>query len=190
MKARRVGVLVVALLAFSGCASRAARERSEADAIKKETDSKELFARGEASAAAGDMTRAEQYMVAALKAGGDDRAITQRLLVFCAADQRYPVALDYVDTYLRHHPNDTHLRFARASLYAATGDRAKAEEDLERVIAEKPEWPEAHFELATVLREKGSSALVADLHYREYLRLSPDGAYAEAARGYLLKSVP
>jgi tetratricopeptide (TPR) repeat protein len=181
---------MVLLATLPGCATRDAREKREAEEIKRETNATELFAKGEASAAAGDMTRAEQYMVSALRAGGDERTITQRLLVFCAADQRYPVALDYADIYLRHHPTDTQMRFARASLYAATGERARAEEDLERVIAEKPEWADAHYELATVLREKGGALLGADRHYREYLKLSPNGAQAEAARGYLLKSVP
>jgi len=177
------------LVALTGCGARGARQKTGADDIKNETNAGELLARGEASAAVGDMTRAEQYFVSALKAGGDERAITQRLVVVCATDQRYPVALDYAETYLRHHPSDTHLRFARASLYAATGDRARAEDDLERVTMEKPEWAEAHYELATVLRENGSSMLSADRHYREYLKLSPNGAYAESARSYLLKSV-
>jgi tetratricopeptide (TPR) repeat protein len=187
-RAPRLPFLVL-LLVLAGCAARGAQPKKGPDQANQDTNPNELFARGQASAAAGDMTRAEQYFVAALKAGGDEGAITRRLLVVCAADQRYPVALDYADTYLRHHPTDTELRFARASLYAATGDRARAEEDLERVISEKPNWPDAHYELATVLRENGSSLLSADRHYREYLRLSPNGAYAETARGYLLKSV-
>jgi len=178
--------LLVLLVGLAGCA---AQQKRGPDQANQDSNPKELFARGQASAAAGDMTRAEQYLVAALRAGGDEGTITRRLLVVCAADQRYPVALDYADTYLRHHPTDTELRFARASLYAATGDRARAEEDLERVVSEKPDWPDAHYELATVLRENGSSLLSADHHYREYLRLSPNGAYAETARGYLLKSV-
>ena len=180
--------LLVLLLVLAGCAARAAQEK-RADQTNPDTNAKALFARGQASAAAGDMTRAEQYFVAAMNAGGDEGTITRRLLVVCAADQRYPVALDYADNYLRHHPTDTELRFARASLYAATGDRARAAEDLERVVSEKPDWPDAHYELATVLRENGSALLSADRHYREYLRLSPTGAYAETARGYLLKSV-
>jgi tetratricopeptide (TPR) repeat protein len=180
---------VLLCAALGGCAARSARPDIEADAMKKESSPAELLVRGDASAAAGDMTRAEQYFVSALKSGADEGAITRRLLVVCATDQRYPVALDYADTYLRHHPGDTHLRFARASLYAATGDRLHAQEDLERVVSEKPDWPDAHYELATVLRESGASLLAADRHYREYLRLSPEGAYAESARGYLLRTI-
>jgi protein O-GlcNAc transferase len=187
---RRLLALAISLALASSCATRAAQQKKEAEDIRNETSATELFARGEASAAAGDMARAEQYFVASLKAGADERQVTRRLLVVCAIDHRYPVALDYVDTYLRHHPTDTELRFARGSLYAATGDRDQAEIDLQQVISEHPEWAEAHFELATVLREAGDAVVRADEHYREYLKLAPQGPHAEAARGHLLKSVP
>src|ERR1043165_3527417 len=110
---------LVLSLGLAGCA---AQHKRAPDQANLETNPKELFARGQPSAAAGDMTRAEQYFVAALRAGGDEGVITRRRLGVCAADQRSPVALHYADTYLRHHPDDTELRFARASLYAATGD--------------------------------------------------------------------
>ncbi len=183
---------LAALICFlAACATtEQARRTKDQEQLRKDGDPGELFARGEAAARVGDMTRAEQYLVASLRAGGDERRVVQRLLVVCAADQRYPVALEYADNYLRRHPMDTEMRFAAASIYAAVGDRTRAEEDLARVVTEKPGWADAHFALATVLREKGSSALAADRHYREYLRLSPSGTYAEAARGYLLKSVP
>jgi predicted Zn-dependent protease len=158
--------------------------------LKKETQAAELFSRGEAAARAGDMTRAEQYLVAAGKAGSNERAVIQRLLLVCVADQRYPAAAEHADNYLRRHPADTEVRFASASIYAAIGDGARAERELARVVSERPDWAEAHYTLATVLREQRASALGADRQYREYLRLAPGGAYAEAARGYLLKAVP
>jgi tetratricopeptide (TPR) repeat protein len=188
MKAARL--IAIGLVLVAGCTTRAAQQKKDAEDIQKETSAKELLARGEASGMAGDMARAEQYFVAALKAGANERHVTQRLLAVCATDHRYPVALDYADNYLRHHPTDTELRFARAALYAATGDRDQAEIDLQQVIAEHPEWAEAHFELATVLREGGSAVVRADHHYREYLKLDPKGPHAEAARGHLLKAVP
>jgi tetratricopeptide (TPR) repeat protein len=185
-----VGCLL-ASLAFSACATtREARRQRDEEALKKDSDPKQLAVYGEVSAAAGDMTRAEQYLVAALKAGGDEKAIVPRLLAVCIADQRYPGALDYAETYLRRHPSDTDVRFVAASIYAAVGDTARAREGFERVVAERPNLAEAHYGLATVLRQVGSEPVTADRHYREYLRLQPDGAYAEAARDHLLKSVP
>jgi tetratricopeptide (TPR) repeat protein len=176
--------------ALAGCATtEQARNREEAQ-LKQESAPAELLAKGDAAARVGDMTRAEQYFVAALKSGGNEKDIVQRLLVACVADQRYPAALEYADNYLRRHPEDAEVRFASASIYAAIGDAARAETELLRVLAEKPAWAEVHYAIATVLREKGSSPLEADRHYREYLRLSPTGTYAEAARGYLLKTVP
>src|SRR5438105_3477057 len=85
--------LLLALCALSSaCASSALTPQRQQAAIRSESSLKQLIERGEASAAIGDMTRAEQYFVAALKAGGNERGLVQRLLVVCVADQRYPVA--------------------------------------------------------------------------------------------------
>jgi tetratricopeptide (TPR) repeat protein len=174
-----------------GCAeqTQAAKVRDDIATIKKETTAERLRQRGEASAAVGDMTRAEQYYVAALRAGGDERDLTKRLLIVCVSDGRFPVALEYSDAYLQRHPNDSEVRFAAASIYAAVGDHYHARVGLERVLQDHPDLAEAHYALGSVLREE-ADLVNADVHFREYLRLQPNGEYAEATRASLLKSVP
>lgn len=180
-----------ALALLAGCAeSRQGKAAKDLSVIRSETTPDRMQARGDASAMAGDLTRAEQYFTAALAAGGDERVLTKRLLVVCTTDERYPAAASYAEDYLRRHPNDTEVRYVLATIYLALGDRPLARGTLERVIAEQPELAVAHYALATVLRDTGDSYLDADRQFREYIRLSPQGEYAEAARASLLKSVP
>jgi tetratricopeptide (TPR) repeat protein len=181
----------LAMAEGAACApSPAQKAKTDMAVIERETTPVRLQNRGEGAAMSGDFTRAEQYFVAAIRAGGDQRVLTKRLLVVCVNDGRYPVALSYGEDYLRGHPNDTDIRYAVATVYAATGELAHALEELTRVVRERPDIADAHYALASVLRQQGDALLDADLQYREYIRLEPNGQYAEAARSLLLKSVP
>ncbi len=184
---------LVAYLSLVGvaCAPSAQRKASaDMEVFRAETTPQHLQARGESAAMAGDLTRAEQYFVAALRAGGDERVLTKRLLVVCVTDGRFPAAANYGEDYLRKHPGDTDLRYALGTVYLALGDLPIALATFERVVEERPDFAEAHYALASVQREQGQTAIEADRHFREYIRLEPNGKYAEAARASLLKSVP
>jgi tetratricopeptide (TPR) repeat protein len=186
MMTRRLLVLALLLAAPSACGeSQALRDRA---AIKREVSPRELLRKGDASASLGDMTRAEQYYVMAQKAGADEHQVVQRLLVACVADQRYPVALEYAERHLRRHPEDVEVRFATASLRAALGDLTAARDMMLEVLRERPTWAEAHYALGSVLRQMGEQQPLADEHDVEYLRLSPQGTYAEAARDRLRRN--
>jgi tetratricopeptide (TPR) repeat protein len=186
--ARFLGALVVAasLAAPLGCAGSQEKERA---LQRKEQSADELIKKGEAAAAKGDMTRAEQYLVSALRAGGPEKVIVQRLLFVCAADQRYPVALEHAEHYLHRHPQDTDSQFAAASFHAAVGDFPGALERLQGVVRARPDWAEAHYALATVLREEGDQGNLADEHDLAYLRLNPTGPLADTARARLTGAV-
>jgi tetratricopeptide (TPR) repeat protein len=158
--------------------------------MQQESTPERLQARGEAAASVGDLTRAEQYFVAAMKAGGDERLLTTRLLVVCVTDSRYPAAASYGEDYLRRHPNDPEIRYAVSTVYVGLGDLDRARDGLRQVVAARPDIADAHYALASVLRDSGESLLEADKELHDYLRLSPDGQYAEAARAQILKSVP
>ncbi|MBV9950139.1 MAG: tetratricopeptide repeat protein [Myxococcales bacterium] len=188
--ARVAGGLACAC-ASSACAE-SAKERARADmaVLRAETTPAHLQARGDAAAVSGDFTRAEQYYVAALRAGGDEGVLAKRLLIVCVTDGRYPAAASHAEDYLRRHPGDTDLRYALATVYIGLGDPAAARAALEQVIGERPDDADAHYALATVLREQGEDLRGADLHFREYIRLDPKGPFAEAARASLLRSVP
>jgi hypothetical protein len=70
--ARSASVILLGLSALATACGGAAAERREREAAAQEASAPELFRRGEASASVGDLTRAEQYFVAALKSGGDE----------------------------------------------------------------------------------------------------------------------
>lgn len=173
-----------------GCASTPGAKMAHGTlAMRSESSAAKLTARGEAFAALGDMTRAEQYFVGALKAGGDPGPLVRRLVAVCVADGRYPVALDYAEEHLRNHPSDLDVRYAAATLRAAVGDVGSAREGLRAVIAAKPDLAEAHYALAQIEKGQGD-VMAADASFRHYLRLSPEGPHAEAARSNLIQSVP
>jgi len=179
-------MLLGACMLSSACGGALSQQRDR-EAMRSESSVRELMARGDASAAIGDMIRAEQYFVAASKAGGDEREIVRRLLVVCAADQRYPAAAEYAEHYLHRHPGDVELRFAAASLEAAVGDTRRAREQLDTVLHERPDWPEAHFALASLMRADGEPLALADIHDLQYLKLNPRGPLAEMARARLAR---
>jgi tetratricopeptide (TPR) repeat protein len=109
------------------------------------------------------------------------------LLKACIAEHRYRVAINYAEPELKKHPSDFHLRFLLASLYATIGETTTARGQLQRVIEEHPSYAPVHFALAVLLRDEEGDLVQADAHFREYLRLAPDGSHAEEARGSLLK---
>jgi tetratricopeptide (TPR) repeat protein len=178
-------LLLVATMGV-GCAE-TQRQRASRDAalVRRETTPARLQARGEAAAMVGDFTRAEQYFVAALNGGGDERLLTTRLLVVCVTDGRYPAAANYGEDFLRRHPGDIEIRYAVASVYVALGDLARAREGLRRVVAERPDIADAHYALATLLLQEEDGQREADNQLREYIRLRPNGQYSEAARASL-----
>jgi tetratricopeptide (TPR) repeat protein len=185
-----VPVLALGPLCTGGCGGAAAQQERERQSVAKAASAAELTKRGETAASVGDMTRAEQYFAAALGAGGEEKFLVQRLLVVCVADERYPVAIKYADEYLERHPGDVDISFASASLHAAVSDWASARRLLEFVLRKRPNWSEAHFALATVLRAQDDSPGLADVHDLEYLKLSPNGPLAERARARLTGGTP
>lgn len=177
--------LLIAALAFGCSGATVTGDRAwghEASAV-------ELLRRGDASARLGDMTRAEQYFVLARRAGADAHDVTSRLLAVCVADQRYPVALEYAEEHLRLHPTDSQVKFAAASLQAALGNLPQARELMLEVLGEQPAWAEAHYALASLLRQSGEESMLANEHDLTYLKLRPAGEYAEAARERLRRSL-
>lgn len=184
-----LGLLLVLGTASSACTSATARAKRDWDLVQRESTPERLTARGEAFATWGDVTRAEQYFVAALRAGGNAKRLTERLIAVTVTDNRYPAALEYAEEYLAKHPADTRIRYAAATLHLLMGDRDGARAALGLVIRAWPHDPEAHFALAQLERDRGD-ALAADQQFRAYLRMKPGGPHAEAARAALLQVVP
>ena len=184
------GALLVAVALGAAACSGTESQSEKVAVMRQESSAQALFEKGRATAAVGDLTRAEQYFVAALKAGGSEQKIIKPLLLVCITDQRFPVALEYAEQYLYRHPNDVDVLFVAASIHAALGEPGRARELLEVVVREQPESAEVHYALATVLREPGGSPSQANQHDLEYLRLDPKGAHAEQARARLTQGAP
>lgn len=183
---------VVALLASTtGCASTAA-EKTQADmaTFQREGSVDKLVARGKGFAAIGDMTRAEEYLSAALDAGASPNDVLPTLLNVCIVSGRYRSALQHAENQLRIHPDDINTRFVLGTLHAALGETKEARVALEQVVMIRPNEAKVHYALAVLARDAENDVVLADQHFREYLRLEPAGKHAEEARGSLLKRMP
>jgi Tfp pilus assembly protein PilF len=181
--------LVVLALVGCGPPSQGAEVQQNVRTFKAEQRADRLVAAGKAFASVGDLTRAEQYFAAAIEAGGDEGALLPMLLSVCVQDGRYRVAITYAEAYVRRHPDDVRVRFVLGTMYQGIGENVRAKEELERVVDARPKEPQAHFALAVLMRDGGDRAS-ADKHFREYLRLAPQGAHAAEARASLLTEVP
>ena len=193
MSARVVGGPVVVLVAAAllvGCGRQGPEVKSQIEVVQRENTWQKLFERGRAFAQVGDQTRAEQYLSAALDAGGDGRKILPMLMSVCVEAKKYRVAIDYGDEYLKKEPGDVRLRHLLGTLHLVMGETPQAKECFEEVLRRDTAMPETHYALAVLLRDQERNLVGADKHFRDYLRLSPAGAHAPEARASLLKSVP
>lgn len=175
----------------AGCAS-SPRAQAQADmaTFQRESTTDKLIERGKAFASVGDMTRAEEYLTAALDRGADPHEVLPILLEVCIQTGRYRSAIQHAEEHLRKHPDDVNTRFVLGTLYAALGESKDARVELERVLAVHPEEPRVHYALAVLARDAENDAIEADHHFREYLRLDPSGKHAEEARASLLQRMP
>jgi Tfp pilus assembly protein PilF len=180
--------------ALAACGPRTPAETTKADleTMRRETEADKLVERGKAFAAVGDTTRAEEYLVAALDQGADPRVVLPVLMQVCVSTGRYRVAIQYAESHLRNHPDDVRTRFVVGTLYAAVGDVKTARENLVTVCEQRPNDSKAHYALAVLARDdaENQDLVLADKHFREYLRLDPNGAHAEEAKSSLLKRMP
>ena len=181
---------MVLMLAAAGCSSAVTEPNDQVDLLREEQTPDKLVARGRAFARVGDLTRAEQYLAAALDAGAEINTALPMLLRVCIAEQRYRAALTYAAPYLDKNPEDTKLRFVVASLYSTIGETAVARDHLEKVVEAQPDNAEVHFAMGMLALEADGDMVTADGHFREYLRLEPQGSHAAEARSHLLRSMP
>jgi Tfp pilus assembly protein PilF len=137
----------------------------------------------------GDVTRAEQYLSAALDAGGNASEILPELVQVCVKAKRYRVAIEYASPWLERSPNDVKLRFVLASLRATVGDVLLARDDFDRIVKQEPGDAAAHFAYAVLLHDQLGDAVSADKEFRRYLELDPNGKHADVARSFLLNTV-
>jgi tetratricopeptide (TPR) repeat protein len=181
------GALAIGL---AGCAHTPV-EKAEADmaTMQAETSKKNLVDRGRAFAAVGDLTRAEEYLAAAIDQGAHHKDVLPLLLDVCVRGGRYRSAIQHAENHLRRFPHDHGTRLVVGTLHAALGESREARSALELVVEARPDDAQAHYVLAVVARDD-EDVIGADRHFREYLRLQPTGTHAEEARASLLRRMP
>lgn len=187
---RLYGTLAL-LAATAGCAENpGARMADSVTTMRAERSVENLAQRGRAFADVGDLTRAEQYLAAALEAGAPYRSILPLLLRVCVAERRLRVAINYAEPIMKKQPDDHGLRVVLASLYAGVGDMRGAREQLEAVLRRAPDLAQAHYILGVILRDSDADPAAASHHFKEYLRIKPSGVHAEEARNSLTEVAP
>ena len=184
-------LLTIAPLAAAGCAPPTPAESAQKDmaVFNRESTIERLVDRGRGFAAVGDYTRAEEYLAAALEQGADPRKILPQLIEICVHTGKFRSAIQHAENHLRRHPDDVRTRFVAATLHAALNETREAQKQLQTVIEVRPNEAKAHYALGVLARDT-EDAGAADRHFREYLRIEPNGDHAEEARAALLKKVP
>ena len=189
---RGVGTLAVVAFTMLGCpANPPPKDQVQQDiaAANAQKTPDKLLARGKAFHQVGDYTRAEQYYAAAIQEGADPKEVLPLLLRVCIEGKRYRVAIEYAEPYLKKHPDDWKLRLVVAALYGGIGEPGVERAELEQVLAVNPNEATGHYALACLLRDEYGDVVGADAHFREYLRLDPQGDHVDEAKAGLLKTI-
>lgn len=176
-----------------GCATTQTSREAEPPEVRAQLEQirrirwEQLANDGESAATAGDFTRAEQYLAAALQRGAPPERILPRLLRVCIQAHRYRAAIEYARPFLLEHEDAWALRFLVASIHVGLNEPLTASRHLELVLRHNPNHAESEYLLGALLRDELQNPAAADLHFRRYLELAPDGEHASAARAGLLR---
>lgn len=105
---------------------------------------------GEILLAKGDIERARAAFAQELALDPDDFTSNLNMGVLSKHDQEYADARRYLESALKTRPNDPGVRYQIANIDLSTGNLDRARQSLETLIAESPDFAEAHATLATV----------------------------------------
>ncbi|MEQ9073955.1 MAG: tetratricopeptide repeat protein [Sandaracinaceae bacterium] len=177
-----VSLLMLALAACGGAQTGA--DEARADPLES-IDAEELYRRGMLLARGGDYARAEQYLAASMDRGVDAERVVPALLAVCVEASRLAAALDYAEPYLEANPEQWSLRMLVASIRMGLGHHQEAREELERVLEDAPDEPQAYYFLGVLHRDAFDDADAAREHFRRYLALAPEGSHRAEARAAL-----
>lgn len=171
--ARRFGWLLVAALGVSACGAAPA---APAEAPPQAPSAEALAAQGRSFAKAGDGVRAEQYLVAALRAGARAEQLLPELLRVCIVAGRLQSALGHALPYLKAHPDEVALRYLVATIYLGLEQAPKALQELERISSTDPHHAPSAYLAGAIAWDVYGDAKAARRHFERYLRLAPRGA--------------
>lgn len=184
----RFGYVVSALFMFMCACTSSAQNPPRRTSSAQTASAADLYAQGVALAELGDYTRAEQYLLSALRAGHDGPLTTRALVTTCVRAGRLRSAIVYAANQLAETPRDVPLRRMLGTLYWALGEREAAARELRQVLRLADDDAESHYMLALVLRMHDPKT--ARAHFARYLALAPEGRHAEEARDALVPVEP
>jgi tetratricopeptide (TPR) repeat protein len=174
-------------LGMSACASTAAdggKSSLATDPLER-VQPDELYQQGERLALQGDPIRAEQYLSTAIQRGYPAGRALPLLLRVCLVSSRLGAALQYAAPYLRLHPDDYHLRYLVAAVQLGLDRPNVARSELERVLLQAPDYAEAHYLLAIVLRDHLNDTAGAAAEFAQHQRLSPGSLHGAEVSAWL-----
>ena len=171
----------IVLLLVSACA------RPTVEAPPRPPTAAQLFALGGSYARQGDLTRAEQYMAGALRAGHAPEETLRALLAVCVRAGRMRHALGHARHRLHLRPDDWRLRQLVAALHLALGELDEADGELREVVRRNPTIALPHYTLGRLWLEHRGSPEAARAHFAGYLERAPDGRHAAQARAALAR---
>jgi tetratricopeptide (TPR) repeat protein len=144
-----------------------------------------LFDRGIALTREGDSVRAEQYLAASMREGYDWEVALPLLMRVCLTGSRLRAALNYASPYLKKYPDAVWLRYLVATVYLGLGQPLHAREHLLAIQGLPPYEARTEYLLGQTEWEGFGDATAATRHYREYLRLEPNGPNAREVGEWL-----
>ncbi len=147
-------------------------------------DAATLYEEGKGYAAAGDLVRSEQYLVAALDKGHSSHEVLPLLVEVCVRGNRYDTALFHTKPYLERNPANWRLRYLTATLNSAVGREHRAIEHLEQVLVDAPAEPDAYYTLGQLLWIRNDKPRAVQL-LGMYLQLAPQGRHVAKAHSLL-----
>ncbi len=180
---------IVLWLCAAGCAARTPAPQAPTNDPMASVSGRQLYEQGIEMARSGDLVRAEQYLVASMQRGHPEPIVLRQLMNVCVQASRFRAAVAYARPYLERHPHEWALRYLVGTILAGLDENAAARREMEAVIADNATHADAHFMLATLLRERFNDPVGADVHYRRYVEIAPEGPHAEEARAGMLRQV-
>jgi tetratricopeptide (TPR) repeat protein len=181
----RCSLTACAAVLLMGCAASQGQAPEHPRRGEPAPSSAALFARGQAFAKAGDSTRAEEYMMLAVREGYPEQQAVLPIVRVCAEASRFQAALDHALPFLRRHPHAWRLRIVVASLQAALDRPAEAAAELRRVIIQQPAAAPAHYQLGVLQRDAFRDRAAARRSFQAYLRHDREGRFAPEVAAWL-----
>jgi predicted Zn-dependent protease len=189
LSARRLlaGACLATTLGGSGCVGPAASAPSplEQRYVENPGDPRVNFELGFGAEQAGDFLRAEQYYRRVESLTSETRLrrqVSHRIVVVLARALRYQEALERCQQLLRDEPADRPARLLLAAILVSVDRPREAERELQSLRRTKPEDPVVYLELGKVYRDVFADRPRADLMFRRYLALAPEGPEADSLR--------